>query len=282
MPRHGQPYAKVLDFGIAKLLESADPPAATETGVAMGTAHYMSPEQCRGEGIDARTDIYAMGVLLYLMWSGRLPFEAPTFLGVVTQQITAVPEPPSAHRPIAPRLERLIMSCLEKDPAGRPPSARALGEELDAALGEALPGETLPPERAAVVPAAAREAGAGAAAVASSEAMGTTERGARRGRNRFAIAAAVTIAAAAGAGVLLAVRPRRVEAPVALAPVAPPSAPVAPPPPAPIVETPAAHAREPRPRPAPRDRAKPAAAPAAARPASPLEERGFLKENPFR
>jgi serine/threonine-protein kinase len=66
-PKHGQPYAKILDFGIAKLLERRDPPGDTNSGTAMGTPYFMSPEQCRGEGVDHRSDIYAMGVLLYLM-----------------------------------------------------------------------------------------------------------------------------------------------------------------------------------------------------------------------
>src|SRR5262249_45240811 len=84
-PRHGQPYAKILDFGIAKLVESRDAAAAggaTDAGVAMGTPHYMSPEQCRGEAIDARADVYAMGVLLYFMWAGREPFRGSSFLTI--------------------------------------------------------------------------------------------------------------------------------------------------------------------------------------------------------
>src|SRR6476646_535006 len=144
-PRHGQPYAKILDFGIAKLAEDRDASLATETGVAMGTAHFMAPEQCRGEAVDARTDIYAMGVILYRMWAGRLPFEGGSFLAVVTQQITASPAPPSVHAPLPARLEALILRCLQKDPAARPQSARVLGAELGEILEEALPGETLPP-----------------------------------------------------------------------------------------------------------------------------------------
>jgi hypothetical protein len=143
-----QPYAKILDFGIAKLAEDRDASLATETGVAMGTPHFMAPEQCRGETtIDARADIYAMGVILYKMFTGRLPFEGASFLAVVTQQITAAPAPPSVHARLPPRLEALILRCLQKDPAGRPQRARALGQELGEILEHALPGETLPPRR---------------------------------------------------------------------------------------------------------------------------------------
>jgi serine/threonine-protein kinase len=143
-PRHGQPFAKILDFGIAKLMGEISA-AATEPGVAMGTPHFMAPEQCRGEAlVDHRADIYAMGVILYRNWAGRLPFEGETFMSVVSQQITATPTPPSAYAQVPARLERLILACLEKDPARRPQSARALAVELDAALADAIPGETLP------------------------------------------------------------------------------------------------------------------------------------------
>ena len=143
-PKHGEPFAKILDFGIAKLLEGAKP-NITVTGMAMGTAHFMSPEQCRGEAVDHRTDIYALGVILYEMFSGRRPFEGASFLSVVSQQITATPVPPSQHRPLPAALEELILSCLEKDPARRPQSVRALGERLDQLLSADLPDETRAP-----------------------------------------------------------------------------------------------------------------------------------------
>jgi eukaryotic-like serine/threonine-protein kinase len=136
IPKHGEPYAKILDFGIAKLVEDRGANQSTEAGVAMGTAHYMSPEQCRGEGVDHRTDIYAMGVILYRMFAGRLPFAGTSFIEVLTQQITATPSSPAVHAPVPLAMEQLILACLEKDPARRPQSAQALGAAIALALGD--------------------------------------------------------------------------------------------------------------------------------------------------
>ena len=166
-PRHGAPYVKVLDFGIAKLLEK-DTVNVTQTGVAMGTPFYMSPEQCLGHNVDHRTDIYALGVMLYQVCAGRLPFEGRTFAEVVTQQITAAPAPPSTWRAIAPALEQLILSCLEKDPARRPQSAEELRQRLDAALDDRAPPSAAPAiEPAVSVTARRRLALVGALIVAA-------------------------------------------------------------------------------------------------------------------
>jgi eukaryotic-like serine/threonine-protein kinase len=162
-PKHGEPFAKILDFGIAKLLESQDAATITASGMTMGTAHFMSPEQCRGDAVDHRTDIYALGVILYEMFAGRRPFDGTSFLAVVSQQMTATPAPPSSHRPVPPALEDLIMDCLEKDPALRPQSIRELSALLDAALGDAAVDETRPPASAR---ASARRTTAAAATTA--------------------------------------------------------------------------------------------------------------------
>jgi serine/threonine-protein kinase len=276
-PRHGQPYLKILDFGIAKLTEEREAGATTDLGAAMGTPHYMSPEQCRGEAVDHRTDIYAMGVLLYLMWSGRFPFEGASYLAVVSQQVTAVPPPPSTHRPIAAALERLILRCLEKDPARRPASARALGDELAAVLDGLLPGETLPPQ---VVRAAAP---AGTPAPAPR----------RQIRLRIAVVAGVVLAMAAG-GALLARRTRREPSATlqnaAIVGTVPTPAPEATTPaaaaptdraPAPTVPSATPVAKPAKASAAARDRHPAATAPAQA-PGELLDQRGFIKENPFR
>jgi serine/threonine-protein kinase len=134
-PRHGEPYVKVLDFGIAKLLESDTGHGnVTQTGVALGTPLYMSPEQCMGQGVDHRTDIYAMGVLLYQVYAGRLPFDGRSFAEVLAQQLTAIPPPPSQWKSLSPALDAVILRCLEKDPAKRPQTAAELGLALQSAL----------------------------------------------------------------------------------------------------------------------------------------------------
>jgi serine/threonine-protein kinase len=128
-PKRGKPYVKLLDFGIAKLLSTGER-STTQTGMVMGTPHYMSPEQCHGKAVDHRTDIYAMGVILYQLYSGRLPFQGETFAEILAKQIIDTPEPPSKHAQMPPELDKLIMRCLAKDPAGRPQTAKELGQAL--------------------------------------------------------------------------------------------------------------------------------------------------------
>jgi serine/threonine-protein kinase len=128
-PRHGRQFVKLLDFGIAKLLATGDR-STTETGVVMGTPHYMSPEQCHGRAVDHRTDIYAMGVILYRLYTGRLPFQGETFAEILAKQVTETPEPPGRLVALPPALDQLIVRCLSKNPADRPQSAAELGRAL--------------------------------------------------------------------------------------------------------------------------------------------------------
>jgi serine/threonine protein kinase len=132
-PKRGRPFVKLLDFGIAKLLATGDQ-ATTQAGTLMGTPQYMSPEQCHGRGIDHRTDIYAMGVILYQIYTGQLPFVGETFAELLTKQLTEVPARPATHASLPAALDQLIMRCLAKEPAGRPQSARELGEALASIL----------------------------------------------------------------------------------------------------------------------------------------------------
>src|SRR5688572_9903822 len=132
-PQHGESYAKLLDFGIAKLMGDGDAGHRTQTGIVMGTPAYMSPEQCRGVNVEKGTDIYAIGMILYEIYAGKLPFQG-SFAELITHHLLTVPEPPSRHRPVARALDVLILRCLDKDPAQRPQSADELWRALDAAM----------------------------------------------------------------------------------------------------------------------------------------------------
>jgi serine/threonine-protein kinase len=111
-------FVKVLDFGIAKVANG--PKRLTHAGEVLGTPHYMSPEQCEGDGVDHRTDIYALGVLLYEMVTGHVPHDADTMMGILTKQMYEDPIPPKVRVPqVSEQLEQLIMRCLEKKPEQR-------------------------------------------------------------------------------------------------------------------------------------------------------------------
>jgi len=114
-------FVKLLDFGIAKLTGDQPGSSRTRTGIVMGTPAYMSPEQCEGKGnIDKRTDIYALGVLLYQMITGRVPFEGQGYGEILVQHLTQPPAPPSTIRGvIPPHVEAVCMKALEKSPDAR-------------------------------------------------------------------------------------------------------------------------------------------------------------------
>src|SRR5262249_3238180 len=126
---------KVLDFGLVKLLQPVNEAtlaeSLTEPQAIAGTLPYMAPEQLRGERVDARTDIYALGAVLYEMATGRRPFEAtlPTALAADIQH--KPPARPGRINPdLPPKLEDIILKCLEKDPANRYQSAKELAVDL--------------------------------------------------------------------------------------------------------------------------------------------------------
>jgi serine/threonine protein kinase len=143
-------FVKVLDFGIAKVQESAAAdPGLTQVGMVCGTPEYMSPEQARGEALDARCDLYAAGVILYQMVTGRPPFSAPTAMAIVTKHLTEPVVPPSTIEGVrvSSALEAVILKAMSKDPKGRQPSALALQQELNAVLSPKIaPGEETPLE----------------------------------------------------------------------------------------------------------------------------------------
>jgi eukaryotic-like serine/threonine-protein kinase len=133
--RRNEPdFVKVLDFGIAKITDSQDEgPALTRAGFVCGTPEYMSPEQARGAVLDHRSDLYAVGVILYQLMTGLLPFESDSAVGFATKHLTEEPPPPTRRRPdarISPGMERLILRVLSKDPDDRPANAGAFKAEL--------------------------------------------------------------------------------------------------------------------------------------------------------
>ncbi|MGK4008237.1 serine/threonine-protein kinase [Sorangium sp. So ce1036] len=131
--------AKVVDFGFAKLYEHS---GLTQAGVTVGTLEYMAPEQAVSDPPDARTDIYGFGVLMYRMFSGKLPFSvargsspalspgADEAMVLSSQLITPPPPPSLGATPVERALEAVIMRCLRKRPENRYPSMEALGEDL--------------------------------------------------------------------------------------------------------------------------------------------------------
>jgi serine/threonine-protein kinase len=132
-------FVKVLDFGIAKLNEPGGGASITQAGIVCGTPGYMSTEQVRGEELDARSDLYGVGVILFEMLTGVLPFDADTPMGLVTKHLVEEPPRPAARRPglvVSPALEALIMRALARDRNDRFGSA----EEMRAALLSCAPG----------------------------------------------------------------------------------------------------------------------------------------------
>jgi len=127
----GRATVKVLDFGIAKLIDAPPGSGLTgATGAQLGTPKYMSPEQCRMEPIDARSDLYGMGLILYEMLSGRLPFVGNSPAEFLGQHLYQQPTPLDAYVQVDPRLAALVMRMLAKDKDGRPESATAVEREL--------------------------------------------------------------------------------------------------------------------------------------------------------
>ena len=155
-------HVKVLDFGIAKLYNQADI-GLTLDGSAMGTPQYMSPEQCLGEPLDGRSDIYSVGILIYEMLAGTVPFKSPTASAIAVQQVQMPPIPPRSLNPnIPPSIEEVVLRALDKRREMRPPTASHLSQELIQAATVAFKsGLAAISETPLEMPEAAREFNAG-------------------------------------------------------------------------------------------------------------------------
>jgi serine/threonine-protein kinase len=188
----GNVFPKLLDFGIAKLLgdRASEQMHKTRTGAPMGTPYYMSPEQCRGQGVDHRTDFYAFGCMAYKTLTGEVPFDGDAHMDVLMKQIGEEPIAPSERNPaLPPAVDDVIAWLMRKDPAERPPNlitaVRAL-EEAATAAGIAFVTDSAHRTPSAHTPVPARPS------------KPITQAPAPR-RSRLGIGIAVVVAAAGGA-----------------------------------------------------------------------------------
>lgn len=131
------PRVKVLDFGIAKLMAN-NVSDLTQQGVIVGTPYYMSPEQCVGDELDARSDIYSLGIIIYEILTGRVPFRASTPMGVALKHANEAPMPPRELRlDLPPVIESVVLRALKKHREERQGSAMELSQEFESALYQA-------------------------------------------------------------------------------------------------------------------------------------------------
>ncbi|HEV7741840.1 MAG TPA: Stk1 family PASTA domain-containing Ser/Thr kinase, partial [Pseudolysinimonas sp.] len=130
---------KVMDFGIARAISDSSATIA-QTSAILGTAHYFSPEQARGEAVDARTDLYSTGVVLYELLVGRPPFQGETAVATAYQHVSEAPTAPSAINPaVSPALNAVVMRALAKDRTERYQTAADFRSDLEIALSGKVP-----------------------------------------------------------------------------------------------------------------------------------------------
>ncbi len=140
---------KLTDFGIASVYKDINAERLTTTGMTLGTVQYYAPEQAQGEIVSPAADVYALGIVMYEMLTGRTPFDGDTPVAVAMQHIQDLPTPPSHFNPnIPPALEEIILRCLEKAPEMRYSDGSALARALellgDPEMDEVLPGTVTP------------------------------------------------------------------------------------------------------------------------------------------
>lgn len=126
-----EPSGRVVltDFGVARPASEAEA-ITRDASSLVGTPHYMAPEQVAGETLSARSDLYALGVVLYEACTGRLPFRRDTVLATAVARLSEAPPPITDHAAVPAALAELVMGCLQREPSRRPASARELGERL--------------------------------------------------------------------------------------------------------------------------------------------------------
>lgn len=121
---------KVMDFGIARAMQSGVT-SMTQTGMVVGTPQYLSPEQALGRGVDARSDLYSVGIMLFQLLTGRIPFEADSPLAIAYAHVQEEPVAPSSiNRAVTPAMDALVARALKKNPNERFPTAAAMGDEI--------------------------------------------------------------------------------------------------------------------------------------------------------
>jgi serine/threonine-protein kinase len=218
---------KVTDFGIAR----AGASDMTETGSIMGTAQYLSPEQAQGHAVSGPSDLYSVGVILYEMMTGRVPFEGDSPVAIALKQVAEAPVPPSQLNPsISPDLEQVILWALNKNPADRPADADRFIEALEQ-VASGAPGQTTSMRAlsagtsgAGLMAAAAAATAYGsaanlAAADGNGDGAGDDEDGEREARSKKRrkraawIIAAIVLALAVAAGLFFLLRPTKAEMP---------------------------------------------------------------------
>ncbi|MGH7296096.1 MAG: serine/threonine-protein kinase, partial [Polyangiaceae bacterium] len=223
-------FVKVLDFGLVKETTPTESQDHTQVGQIMGSPRYMAPEQVQGKAVDARTDIYSLGAMLYAMLAGRPPFDKATDLATMMAQVSDPPLPFAEVVPglaLPPGLEAVVMKCLAKNP-----------DDRFASMEELITGLKLRPGLMSTASDSGRHTQSPLLAAPSID----TGSGPLRGRRRSPFPMVLVVAAVVGAAATAAVYVRREEEPVtqaappvSIAPLPPPPPTVPPPPPKPKV-----------------------------------------------
>ncbi|MGK5498553.1 protein kinase domain-containing protein [Streptomyces sp. URMC 125] len=135
---------KVMDFGIARAMQSGVT-SMTQTGMVVGTPQYLSPEQALGRGVDARSDLYSVGIMLFELLTGRLPFDADSPLAIAYAHVQEEPPAPSSiNRSLSPAVDALVARALRKNPNERFPTAEAMRQECERVRNAVLSSSTTP------------------------------------------------------------------------------------------------------------------------------------------